>query len=60
MGRTIDQEEERESALDFSEVKSKGKSPWPAHPNTLSYEQVMFVDEVTEETEPARPTVSAG
>ncbi|WP_120510974.1 hypothetical protein [Photobacterium salinisoli] len=30
-------------------VYPKGKSPWPAHPNTLSYEQVVFVDEVTEE-----------
>ncbi|WCE31040.1 hypothetical protein [Vibrio sp. SCSIO 43137] len=26
----------------------QGKSPWPAHPNTLSYEQVVFVDEVTD------------
>ncbi|HDY7638755.1 TPA: hypothetical protein RQK07_003148 [Vibrio vulnificus] len=30
-------------------VYPRGKSPWPAHPNTLSYEQVVFVDEVTEE-----------
>ena len=30
-------------------VYPKGKSPWPAHPNTLSYEQVVFVDEVTDE-----------
>ena len=30
-------------------VYPQGKSPWPAHPNTLSYEQVVFVDEVTDE-----------
>ena len=30
-------------------VYPKGKSPWPAHPNTLSYEQVVFIDEITEE-----------
>jgi len=28
-------------------VYPKGKSPWPAHPNTLSYEEVVFTDEVT-------------
>lgn len=28
-------------------VYPKGKSPWPAHPNTLSYEEVVFEDEVT-------------
>ena len=30
-------------------VYPKGKSPWPAHPNTLSYEQVVFIDEITED-----------
>lgn len=26
-----------------------GKSPWPAHPNTLSFEEVVFDDEVPED-----------
>ena len=30
-------------------VYPKGKSPWPAHPNTLSYEEVVFADEVSNE-----------
>lgn len=30
-------------------VYPKGKSPWPAHPNSLSYELVVFVDEVSKE-----------
>lgn len=30
-------------------VYPKGKSPWPAHPNTLSYEEAVFEDEVSEE-----------
>lgn len=30
-------------------VYPKGKSPWPAHPNTLSYEEAVFIDEVTDE-----------
>ncbi len=25
-----------------------GKSPWPAHPNTLSFEEVVFADEVSQ------------
>lgn len=25
------------------------RSPWPAHPNTLSFEQVVFKDEITDE-----------
>jgi hypothetical protein len=29
-------------------VYPKGRSPWPAHPNTLSYESVVFKDEVTD------------
>jgi len=29
-------------------VYPKGKSPWPAHPNTLSFEQVVFADEPTQ------------
>lgn len=28
-------------------VYPPGKSPWPAHPNTLSYVEVVFKDEVT-------------
>ncbi|MBA1148322.1 hypothetical protein H0Z60_14795 [Ectothiorhodospiraceae bacterium WFHF3C12] len=28
-------------------VYPQGKSPWPAHPNTLSFEEVVFTDEVT-------------
>lgn len=28
-------------------VYPKGASPWPAHPNTLSYEEAVFLDEVT-------------
>jgi len=32
-----------------SGVYPKGKSPLPAHPNTLSYEVVVFSDEVTKE-----------
>lgn len=28
-------------------VYPKGKSPWPAHPNTLSYEETVFVDQVS-------------
>jgi len=30
-------------------VYPKGKNPWPAHPNTLSYVEVVFRDEVSEE-----------
>lgn len=30
-------------------VYPKGKNPWPAHPNTLSFVEVVFIDEVTEE-----------
>ena len=30
-------------------VYPKGKNPWPAHPNTLSYTEVVFEDEVTDE-----------
>jgi hypothetical protein len=29
-------------------VYPKGKNPWPAHPNTLSYVVVVFEDEVTD------------
>lgn len=29
-------------------VYPKGKNPWPAHPNTLSYVEVVFDDEVAE------------
>ena len=30
-------------------VYPKGKNPWPAHPNTLSYVEAVFTDEVTDE-----------
>lgn len=30
-------------------VYPKGKNPWPAHPNTLSFVEVVFGDEVTDE-----------
>jgi len=30
-------------------VYPKGKTPWPAHPNTLSFTEVVFEDEVTDE-----------
>jgi len=29
-------------------VYPQGKNPWPAHPNTLSYTEVVFADEVTD------------
>lgn len=28
-------------------VYPRGKSPWPAHPNTLSFEEAVYADEVT-------------
>ncbi|MGE0487296.1 MAG: hypothetical protein AB7Q81_24290 [Gammaproteobacteria bacterium] len=31
-----------------------GKSPWPAHPNTLSFEEVVFADEVSEDDKAGR------
>lgn len=37
-------------------VYPKGKSPWPAHPNTLSYEEVVFADEVTDEDKAGKET----
>lgn len=37
-------------------VYPKGKSPWPAHPNTLSYEEVVFADEVTDEDRAGQET----
>jgi len=30
-------------------VYPQGKSPWPAHPNTLSYEEVVFWDEISDD-----------
>ena len=30
-------------------VYPKGKNPWPAHPNTLSFVEVVFADEVSDE-----------
>jgi hypothetical protein len=29
-------------------VYPKGKNPWPAHPNTISFTEVVFADEVTQ------------
>jgi hypothetical protein len=29
-------------------VYPQGKNPWPAHPNTLSYTEVVFHDEITD------------
>lgn len=37
-------------------VYPKGKSPWPAHPNTLSFEVVVFADEVTKEDKAGKET----
>jgi hypothetical protein len=28
---------------------SRERCPWPAHPNTLSFVQIVFVDEISEE-----------
>jgi len=35
-------------------VYPKGKSPLPAHPNTISYEEVVFDDEVTDDDKQGR------
>jgi hypothetical protein len=35
-------------------VYPQGKSPWPAHPNTLSFEVAVFADEVTAEDRAGR------
>lgn len=37
-------------------VYPKGKSPWPAHPNTLSYEEVVFADEVSDDDRAGQET----
>jgi len=37
-------------------VYPQGKSPWPAHPNTLSYEEAVFVDEITAEDKTGKQT----
>ncbi len=37
-------------------VYPHGKSPYPAHPNTLSYETIVFADEVTAEHRQGRET----
>jgi len=37
-------------------VYPKGKSPLPAHPNTLSYEEAVFADEVSEEDKNGKQT----
>lgn len=39
-------------------VYPKGKSPWPAHPNTLSYEEAVFRDEVSDEDREGKETRS--
>ena len=33
---------------------SRSKTPWPAHPNTLSYVEIVFVDELTDEDKAAK------
>tara|TARA_B100002003_G_scaffold192293_1_gene181499 strand:- start:5860 stop:6909 length:1050 start_codon:yes stop_codon:yes gene_type:complete len=37
-------------------VYPKGKNPWPAHPNTLSYVEAVFVDEVSDEDRAGKET----
>ncbi len=40
-------------------VYPHGKSPWPAHPNTLSYEEVVFRDEVSAADKAGKETPTA-
>lgn len=35
---------------------SRAKCPWPAHPNTLSYVEVVYRDEISDEDKAARET----
>lgn len=35
---------------------TRAKCPWPAHPNTLSYVEVVFKDEITEEDKEGKET----
>ncbi len=37
-------------------VYPQGKSPWPAHPNTLSFEEVVFSDEVSSDDKSGKET----
>lgn len=37
-------------------VYPKGRSPWPAHPNTLSFEELVFDDEITTEDKAGKQT----
>lgn len=37
-------------------VYPEGKNPWPAHPNTLSYVEVVFSDEITESDRQGKQT----
>ena len=37
-------------------VYPKGKNPWPAHPNTLSFVEVVFDDEVSEDDRKGKET----
>lgn len=37
-------------------VYPKGKNPWPAHPNTISFVVVVFADEVTENDRKGKQT----
>jgi len=37
-------------------VYPRGRSPWPAHPNTLSFEEPVFRDEVTDEDRAGKET----
>lgn len=37
-------------------VYPQGKSPWPAHPNTLSFQNPVFADEVTDDDRAGKQT----
>jgi len=37
-------------------VYPDGKNPWPAHPNTISFTEVVFADEVTDEDRQGKET----
>jgi len=39
-----------------SGVYPEGKNPWPAHPNTLSFTEVVFADEVTDSDRKGKQT----
>ena len=37
-------------------VYPQGKSPWPAHPNTLSYESTVWIEDITEADKKGKQT----